>query len=81
MKNFERFDNPASAYLAWASETQNTCPADYEFEDEDEWDQMQDLWTQVFQDDQNREFVDWLWEEAKDGEEKGAKRAEGRHSV
>ena len=65
-RNFERFDTPQAAYLAWAYETQGVIPDDYEFEDEDEWDQMQDLWTQVFRGDQNLEFVEWLWETEKE---------------
>ena len=79
MKNFERFDNPSDALLAWADEVYDLDPREkYDLYDESEDELAEFLWQQVFQRDQLLDFLDWLWEEAKDGEiteEKGAKRA------
>ena len=66
MKNFERFDSPTKAYLAWASEEYNIVPDDdYELEDDIEEDQAD--YPLV------REFLDWLWEEARNGEKEKEK--------
>ena len=74
MKNFERFDNPSDALLAWADEVYDLDPRErYDLYDESDDEVAEFLWNQVFQRDQLSDFMDWLWEEAKDGKEKGSK--------
>lgn len=78
MRNVERFDNPSDALLAWADEVYDLDPRErYDLYDESEEELAEFLWNQVFQRDQLLDFMDWLWEDVKNGEEKGAKRAEG----
>lgn len=79
MKNVDRFGSPSKALLAWADEVYGLDPREkYDLYDESDEEVAEFLWNHVFQRDQNREFVDWLWEDVKNGEiteEKGAKRA------
>lgn len=72
MKNFERFNDSTHAILAWADEVYDIANprADYELEEEDDWEVATFLWHEVFGKDQLLDFMDWLWEEATNAKEK-----------
>jgi len=75
MRNFDRFGSPAQAFLTWADEVYGIDnPRErYELEEDDDDEVVDFLRTEVFRSDQLADFIDWLWEEVKNGEEKGTK--------
>lgn len=71
-RNCERFGSWEEAYLAWVQETQDTNGIDWDDLGDDDHERAEELWMHYFQDDQNREFCDWLMDKVEPGKE-GAK--------